>query len=272
MELLRNARDAGARNIYVASILRRRRYRTLTVLDDGQGVDERYAALIFEPGVTTRHLNPTVEATDPSAPPHGAGLSLHHIRTLAVSTTLLSFTTPTSISATFDTRTLPERSLQSATRPSRSNLRATIENFARSPQSPTLYYAQPAKILASLIENHIIPSGESATGLMERAEKLGLGISMRTAQKVKSGEITAAERIDGSRGVVLRRDNMEWGGGVDGSAALLDLGNEEMARIASILREAALASYVEVHDLRQRSRPGEITLTARVQEPEDEYD
>jgi hypothetical protein len=35
-ELLRNARDAGARNVYVASTLHRRRYRTLTVLDDGR--------------------------------------------------------------------------------------------------------------------------------------------------------------------------------------------------------------------------------------------
>lgn len=272
MELLRNARDADARNVYVASVLRRRRYRTLTVLDDGQGVDERYAALIFVPGVTTRHLKPTIEAADPGAPPHGAGLSLHHIRTLAVRSTLLSAASPTSIAATFDTHALPERSLQSATRPSRSNLRATVENFARSPRAPTLYYAQPAKILATLIENHIILSKESATGLVKRAEALGLEVSMRTAQKIKSGEITAAERIDGSRGGVRWRDVTERGGEANRSAALLDLGSEEMARIASILREAALASYVEVHDLRQRSRPGEITLTARVQEPEDEYD
>lgn len=272
MELLRNARDAGARNVYVASILRRRRYRTLTVLDDGQGVDESYARMIFEPGVTTRHLEPTVEAADPNAPPHGAGLSLYHIRTLAVGSSLLSAASPTAISATFDTHALPERSLQSATRPSRSNLRATVENFARSSHSPNLYYAQPAKILASLIKNHIIHTNESASELMEQAERLGLGISMRTAQKIKNGEIPAAERIGRPRDGVRRRGLIERGGEVGEGAALLDLGSDEMARIAAILREAALASYVEVHDLRQRSRPGEITLTARVQEPEDEYD
>lgn len=272
MELLRNARGAGARNVYVASILRRRRYRTLTVLDDGQGVDERYAALIFEPGVTTRHLDPTIEAADPSAPPHGAGLSLYHIRELAVRSRLLSAASPTCVSVTFDTHALPERSLQSGTRPSRSNLRATVENFARSPRSPTLYYAQPAKILARLLKNHIIPQDMPVMELVDRAEKLGLGISMRTAQKIKTREITAAERIDGSRDGFPKGETARRGGEVGGNAALLDLGSDEMALITSILREAARASYVEVHDLRQKSRPGEITLTARVWEPEDQYD
>lgn len=272
MELLRNARDAGARNIYVASVLRRRRYRTLTVLDDGQGVDERYATLIFEPGVTTRHLNPTIEAVDPNSPPHGAGLSLYHIRNLAVRSSLLSAASPTSITVTFDTRVLPERSLQSTTRPSRSNLRATVENFARTSRTSAFYYAQPAKILASLIKNHIIHNDESAVELVELAEALGLWISTRTAQKIKNGEIPAIERIDGSGDGVRRRVMTERGGEVDGSTALLDLGDEQMSRIAAILREAAHASYVEVHDLRQSSRPGEITLTARVREPEDEYE
>ncbi|HET7477969.1 MAG TPA: hypothetical protein VFJ72_00495 [Rubrobacteraceae bacterium] len=45
-----------------------------------------------------------------------------------------------------------------------------------------------------------------------------------------------------------------------------------MARIAAILDEAARASYLEVRDLRQHSRPGEIRLSARVEEPEDLYE
>src|SRR5438270_14091263 len=42
LELLRNARDAGARNIYVASSLKARRYRTLIVFDDGRGIPETH--------------------------------------------------------------------------------------------------------------------------------------------------------------------------------------------------------------------------------------
>src|ERR671910_1783100 len=79
LELARNARDAGAANIYVSSTLRDRRYRTLTVIDDGHGIPESHRDLILEPGVTTRHLNPVSEPEDPSSP-HGAGLSLYQIR------------------------------------------------------------------------------------------------------------------------------------------------------------------------------------------------
>src|SRR4028118_727095 len=74
LELLRNARDAGARGIYVASTLKDRRYRILTVLDDGHGIPESHKALIFEPGVTTRHLSPVLDPHDPGANVHGAGL------------------------------------------------------------------------------------------------------------------------------------------------------------------------------------------------------
>ncbi|MCA1849418.1 MAG: ATP-binding protein, partial [Actinobacteria bacterium] len=76
LELLRNAREASARNVFVASTLKHRRYRTLTVLDDGSGIPETHKALIFEPGITTRHLSPVLD--HPNEPPHGAGLSLYH--------------------------------------------------------------------------------------------------------------------------------------------------------------------------------------------------
>jgi hypothetical protein len=102
LELLRNARDAGARNVFVAATLKRRRYRTLTVLDDGHGIPETHKALIFEPGVTTRHLNPILD--DPSRAPHGAGLSLYHIKNAALSAEVFSASSPTSIKATFDTQ------------------------------------------------------------------------------------------------------------------------------------------------------------------------
>jgi hypothetical protein len=53
---------------------------------------------------------------------------------------------------------------------------------------------------------------------------------------------------------------------------VLDLGEEESGRIADILRRAARAGYMEVDELRFESRPGEISLRARVYEPEEEYE
>lgn len=109
LELVRNAMDSGAENIYVASALHSRRYRELIVLDDGEGIPEPYRETVFEPGITTRHLSPSRLA----GRTHGAGLSLHHIREAALSADVLSTGSPTSIRTVFDTHTLPERSLQS---------------------------------------------------------------------------------------------------------------------------------------------------------------
>ena len=53
---------------------------------------------------------------------------------------------------------------------------------------------------------------------------------------------------------------------------VLRLGEEERAGIADILRRAARAGYLEVEDLRFESRPGEISIRARVYEPEEEYE
>jgi Histidine kinase-, DNA gyrase B-, and HSP90-like ATPase len=272
LELARNARDAGATNIYVASTLKDRRYRTLTVIDDGHGIPESHRDLILQPGVTTRHLNPVTEPGDPVV--HGAGLSLYQIKVHSLQTRVISSSSPTSIQATFDTDILPERTLQSTTRPSKSNLRATLERFTATTNahSPRLlsYYGPPARILATLLRHRIIPKRRDSAGLREAAFGLGLGVSVRSVQRILRGEvrpvevISGGERDEGVRGrrAVGRRDG----------EPVLELGEEESARIADILRRAARAGYMEVEELRFESRPGEISLRARVYEPEEQYE
>jgi histidine kinase/DNA gyrase B/HSP90-like ATPase len=272
LELARNARDAGASGIYVASTLKNKRYRTLTVIDDGHGIPEPYRDLILEPGVTTRHLDPVTDPADPLRAPHGAGLALYQIRARSLATTVLSPSNPTAIRTTFDTNTLPERALQSETRPSRSNLRATLQSFAHTttPHKPNLYYGPPARILATLLHNRIIHRERDSTGMWEVASGLGLGMSRRSVQRVLRGEVRFLAPISGAggggeaRGGVARRVG-------DGDGPVFRLGDEESDRIADILRRAARAGYLEVEDLRFESRPGEISITARVYEPEDEY-
>jgi hypothetical protein len=266
-ELLRNARDAGARNVCVASTLKGGRYRILTVLDDGHGIPEPYKDLIFEPGVTTRHLRPVHDAI-----PHGAGLSLYHIRKRALTAELPSASSPTAIKFTFDTQLLPERALQSGSRPSKSNLLATLQSFAQTNHPttpPNLYYGPPARILATLLKNHIIHIPSTAMELTRRAGELGLEVSLRTAQRIRGGEIEALRSVSVGRSV--GGSTKQRRRGANGGAVLV-LGEEEKRAIADILRRAAGASYLELGELRADARAGEISIRARVHEPEEEYE
>jgi hypothetical protein len=273
IELLRNARDAGATSIYVASTLRDRRFRTLTVIDDGHGIPESHRDLILEPGVTTRHLDPVID--DPSSP-HGAGLSLYQIMTRSLTTKILSPSDPTSIQATFDTNTLPERALQSTTRPSNTNLRATLQHFTESTNSKRhipldAYYGPPARILATLLYNRIIPPMRDVRRLRERAVLLGLGVSVRSVQRIMRGELLPLDGVsveEGAGRAARSRSRAAAGGG----GPILVLGDEDRAQIADILRRAARAGYLEVEDLKVESRWGEISLSSRVYEPEEEYE
>ena len=302
-ELLRNSRDAGARNVYVASSLSARRYRQLTVIDDGRGIPETHKHLVFEPGVTTRHLNPVPEAPTqdlyrPQDAPHGAGLSLYYVKNAAVSAEVLSASSPTAIKVVFDTRFLPEKHLQSNARPSKTNLPATLTRFLAEATSnpPRLFHASPSRVLSSLIQHRIILSsqqsqqrqtiegearrGQSTEGearpVWEAALGLGLEVSLRTVHRVLAGHISAADEVGVS---------MVYGGGHGGAGRsvpsavqegaqgpILSLGAEDLDEIRAVLVRAAGASFLELADLGAEARPGEVILRARVYEREDEYE
>jgi hypothetical protein len=280
LELLRNARDAGAGRIYIASTLRRRRFRTLSVLDDGEGIPEPYRDLVFEPGVTTRHLSPVHDPDDAfHTAPHGAGLALYHIRNAALDARVLSTSSPTAIGVTFDTHHLPERALQSGSRPSRTNLLATVEAFARANGHLSLHHGPPARVLATLLGHHIIQprnghSGWSSSAeIRDRAAELGLGVSLRTVQRILRGEIPPLARVEAAGRA--RASGTNAGSGTVGALAerpVLRLGEEERAQIAAILRRAARAGYLDLAELRVEARPGEVLMRARIYEPEDEYE
>ena len=272
LELLRNSRDAGARNIYVASTLKARRYRTLTVIDDGCGVPETHKRLIFEPGVTTRHLNPIPYPNrNDDVLFHGAGLSLYHIKSAALSAEVLSAASPTVIRVIFDTHTLPEKSLQSGSRPSKTNLRATLAKFVgqTAPNPPRLYYASPAQILATLLAHRILHRDEEIKRLGEAARDIGLEVSPRTVQRVVAGAVSVADEVvaDGDtvvKGRARRRTGTE--------GPILSVGDEDLREIFAVLRRAARSSYLDIAGLDVEKLPGEVLLRAHIYEPEEEYE
>lgn len=278
-ELLHNAREAGAENIYVASSRRARRYRTLTVLDDGHGIPDAYKDLIFEPGVTTRHLT-SVSTSPPNATPKtGSGVSLFHIKNTAINAEVLSAKAPTSIQTTFDTATTPERASQSSTRNSRTNFLGTIQTFisGTAPATPpNVHYGSPASVLASLAKNRIIHQKfSSPLDLRSEGERLGLPVSLRTAQRIGRGEVLPAK-------IVFAENSQGGDKGVNTpeypvaenivSEARFELDRGEISRIATILGEAARTRYLEVGEVKVECRPGEIVVRSRVYEPEEEYE
>ena len=84
-EMLRNARDAGARHVYVATG-REGDLRTTTVLDDGCGIPEDMHARVFEARVTSKLESVHMDRWGI----HGRGMALFSIRENAVSAEVMS--------------------------------------------------------------------------------------------------------------------------------------------------------------------------------------
>jgi len=224
VELLRNARDASARQIYVATS-RDADLRTLTVLDDGEGIPPAMQQRVFEARVTSKLDSVHVDKWGV----HGRGMALFSIRENAQSAEVMASGTGlgSSLRVRFCTSELPERSDQStwptlvqgtdADEASRSftgphNICRTCCEFALEEQrSCEVWLGSPAEIIATarrrarvsvsdtellftddLTELPVLERLRYATGaqqLMELAGGLGLEISERTAHRILSGQI-----------------------------------------------------------------------------------
>jgi hypothetical protein len=159
VELVRNSRDAGASNIYVASQKEKGKWRHLTVLDEGPGIPAAVQAKIFESRVTSK----VDEVLRDSRGIHGRGMALFSIRRSVEKVELFrSGESQGSIfKALIDLQRLPERKDQStwpsitldegrpvATGP-RNILRSLVE-FTFEEHPPLIFLGSNAEILTTL--------------------------------------------------------------------------------------------------------------------------
>ncbi len=110
IEMLRNARDAGAKNIYVATA-REGNIRTITMLDDGSGIPADMQERVFEARVTSKLESVHMDRWGV----HGRGMALYSVKENALSAQVMTsdLGKGSSIRVMTDTTALDERADQS---------------------------------------------------------------------------------------------------------------------------------------------------------------
>lgn len=222
IEMLRNARDAGASQIYVATS-REGSLRTTTMLDNGEGVPPALHDHIFEARVTSKLDSMHEDRWGV----HGRGMALYSIRENSIEARIMSSAhgLGSAIRIISDSDVLSERADQSRW-PVLSKDEAEGEFSLRGPHNIyrsccefaieerdrcTVYVGTPAEIIATII-SQVRPtidlvslvklSSFEELPVLERfgvaadakelsilATSLGLDISARTAQRILTGEI-----------------------------------------------------------------------------------
>lgn len=221
VELLRNARDAHAQRIFLASS-REGDVRTLTVIDDGVGVPAGLHERIFEPRVTSKLETMVMDRWGV----HGRGMALYSIRQNVDEARIVTSDAHkgAALLVTADVARLPERADQSTwptvardddgtPRVARGphNIVRRVVEFALEHPGMDVYIGSPTEVLSTLVMLTRFELDESdlmfcedearlpvwqrpgaaagASDLAETAERMGLTVSERTAHRILSGEI-----------------------------------------------------------------------------------
>ncbi len=222
VELLRNARDAGASSVYVAS-WRSGDIRTVVVVDDGEGIPLSMQGRVFDARVTSKLDSMRMDRWGV----HGRGMALFSIKENAESARVMASAPGqgSSIGVTFDCSVLPERTEQSAwpsvgrdedgrpaiVRGPHNIVRACCEFALDERGSVDVFIGSPAEMLATMIARARDASDESALlfvddpgtlpvverplwaadarSLARVGEGLGLPVSERTAHRVLAGAV-----------------------------------------------------------------------------------
>ena len=222
IEMLRNARDAGARHIYVATT-REGDTRSLVMLDDGAGIPEDMQERIFEARVTSKLESVHMDRWGI----HGRGMALYSVRENALSAKVVSSAPGlgSSIKVVTDAGALAERKdqstwpavgvdedgIQTCVRGPHNIIRTCCEFALEERSSCEVYLGSPAEIAAtarmraassvdaadllfmeSLSELPVLErmkAAADASEILGVCLSLGLDMSERTAHRIVSGQV-----------------------------------------------------------------------------------
>lgn len=228
IEMLRNARDAHAHTIYVATV-RDENEKRLVFIDDGDGVPDHMREAIFEPRVTSKLETMVMDQWGV----HGRGMALYSIKSNSLNARVAASGVGlgTSFEVVVDLNELSEKADQSSLprlerdengamaicRGPHNVMRTIVEFALDSKDRVSVYYGTPTDILAALVEQGrkqltdeqllfcddpdelpvvVRPAlGSDALELVRIAQSIGLGISERTAHRILAGQIEPCKTL-----------------------------------------------------------------------------
>lgn len=227
IEMLRNARDANARTIFLA-VGREGDTRKITMIDDGDGIPASMHERVFEPRVTSK-LD-TVHMDKWGV--HGRGMALYSVKVNSTDARVLASDKGLGCAMHVETdlRTLPERADQSTfpafektesggytMRGPRNIVRTATEFALECRKSCTVYWGSATEIAATLYEFGVATMSPSARAFCKNADELpvckrlciasdpftfsqiaaslGLALSERSARRILNDEITPIESL-----------------------------------------------------------------------------
>lgn len=228
IEMLRNARDAEAHNIFLACS-REGDLRRITMIDDGSGIPENMHEAVFKPRVTSKLDTMHIDKWGV----HGRGMALYSISVNAKEAYIASSQPEkgSAIVVVSDTRMISEKRDQSSmptlsydddgelqVRGPHNINRCVVDFVLESKDTCTVFFGSPVEIAAT-----IYAFGEAAVSKVERAftedassfslpkrlclaaepsaftnlaKNIGLDISERSARRILEGEIKALPSVD----------------------------------------------------------------------------
>ena len=221
IELLRNSRDAHASHVFVA-VSKEGNRRTITVIDDGDGIPGPMHETVFEPRVTSKLDTSHMDAWGL----HGRGMALYSIAQNADSARIVASDVKLgcALRVTTDLTALPEKTDQSSfprfllaeegtvnVRGPKNIIRTSCEFAIESRDECAVFLGTPAEIAATLYsygtatlssidrafckDRSMLPvakrlaTASDPEDFSKLAESLGLHLSQRTARRVIDGQI-----------------------------------------------------------------------------------